>query len=264
MVKNDGVTKQYTDDSNLNMRQYLHQNFSINKLGWTKWVYQNYEFKSNAKVLELGCGNGMIWKDNLELIPDDIDITLTDFSEGMLATAKSNLTALHNINYRVVNIEEINFPDQTFDVVIANHMLYHVPDRDKALSEVRRVLKPGGTFYATTMGNRNMAEYRELLMEFDGRINYSDVGMSKRFGLENGKEQIIKYFSDVTRRDYEDGLKITNVEALYNYTISLEGIYNVADIVRDRKEQFIDYLNDKMRQEGAIYISKLAGIFIAK
>ena len=49
----------------------------------------------------------------------------------------------NNVSFQQIDIQDINFPDETFDVIIANHMLYHIPDLQKALYEVKRVLKTG-------------------------------------------------------------------------------------------------------------------------
>lgn len=67
-------------------------------------------------------------------------MTLTDLSENMVSAVKSSLGEQDNISYGVVNIENIPYTDNCFDRVIANMMLYHVPNLDKGLSEVRRIL----------------------------------------------------------------------------------------------------------------------------
>ncbi|MCM1427309.1 MAG: class I SAM-dependent methyltransferase [Eubacterium sp.] len=76
---------------------------------------------------------------------------LTDFSEGMIQTAHSNIGDFPNVTYRVVDIQEIPYEMNSFDIVIANMMLYHVPDLAKGLSEVKRVLKESGRFYCATL-----------------------------------------------------------------------------------------------------------------
>jgi ubiquinone/menaquinone biosynthesis C-methylase UbiE len=258
------VENQYRSDQNLNARLYLHQTFSTNKQGWTKWIYQNYNFPKHSVILELGSGNGMLWKDNIELIPEDCQIILTDLSEGMLSAARNNLMERSDIKYEIINAEEIPYPNNSFDAVIANHMLYHVPDRARALCEIKRVLKPTGIFYASTFGQDNMLELELLLKTFDPAFNFNGKEMADRFGLENGKAQLIKHFADVTVRYYEDGLRITQARPLYDYILSLAGISHAADIPENRKEEFLRYLSDIIEKDGAINIRKSAGVFIAR
>lgn len=111
------------------------------------------------KVLGLGCGTGDMWKGQEDLISKCSSLVLSDFSEGMLENAKANLGEMAGLEYRVIDIQNIPFDDESFDVVIANMMLYHVPDIVRGLSEVSRVLKRGGTFYCTTFGEHGIIEF---------------------------------------------------------------------------------------------------------
>ena len=77
----------------------------------------------------------------------------------MIETTKRNLAALPNTEYRVIDIQDIPYAEGEFDAVIANMMLYHVPDLNRGLSEVRRVLKKDGTFYCATYGEHGIVEY---------------------------------------------------------------------------------------------------------
>jgi hypothetical protein len=72
------VTSQYRDASNLNTRIGLHQRFSVNPYGWLPWVFDQLELPSQARILELGCGTGQLWLDNIDRIPAGWEITLTD------------------------------------------------------------------------------------------------------------------------------------------------------------------------------------------
>ena len=84
------VREQYKTDEKLRVRNNLHS-YNINKTDWTNWCFSKMQFPSNARILELGCGMGDLWNKNRSSIKDDWDITLSDFSEGMLNSAKENL-----------------------------------------------------------------------------------------------------------------------------------------------------------------------------
>ena len=100
--------KQYETSNNLNSRIRLHGLYSTNKLGWSKWVFDNYALNQNQTVLELGCGNGEIWRENADKIPCGVKLTLSDFSQGMLESAKENTVGL-GINYQIVNAQSIPY-----------------------------------------------------------------------------------------------------------------------------------------------------------
>lgn len=81
-------------------------------------------------------------------------------SEGMVDIIRNNYSKYNNVSFKQIDIQDINFLDETFDIIIANHMLYHIPDLQKALHEVKRVLKAVGKFYSTTNGNGGMRTFK--------------------------------------------------------------------------------------------------------
>src|SRR5436305_15089237 len=86
----------------------------------------------------------------------------------MLEEARRNLEkGGRAFRFELMDAQAIPFEDRGFDAVIANHMLYHVPDRGLALAEVRRVLKPGGRLYTSTIGGSHLRELDELVSRFE-------------------------------------------------------------------------------------------------
>lgn len=260
------VKMQYSSDKNFKSRVDLHKYFSTNKYGWANWVFDQYKFEPNSHVIEIGCGNGVIWQANEGRIPEGIQIELTDLSEGMLTAARKNTEGIEQITkYSVMDIQNIPYEDNSFDIIIANHMLYHVPNRDLAIKEISRVLKPEGAFYAATNGANHMKGLKNLVSEFDSRIDYAAFSVAKEFGLENGREQLSKYFASVDMQLYEDSLHVTDPQPLMGYILSLEGHTNIRDIItEDRLQEFYDYLARIILQKGSIDIPKSSGMFIAK
>ncbi|WP_238881751.1 class I SAM-dependent methyltransferase [Clostridium sp. YIM B02551] len=262
----DVVKFQYNSDKNLYARQALHRGFSTNKYGWENWVFDQYMFKPNDKVIELGCGNGSTWANNSNKIPKDIKVTLTDISQGMLSTAESNLLSIEQIiEYCNMDIQNIKYANSSFECAIANHMLYHVQNRDLAISEISRILKEDGTFYATTNSIYNMKGLKDLVMDFDSRLDYSSFSVASEFGLENGAEQLSRHFESVEKLVYEDSLHITEPKPLADYVLSLEGHVNIQEIMTEsRIKDFYQYLEYIILKDGSIDIPKASGMFIAK
>lgn len=253
MNDEDIVNSQYKDTSRLDIRIMIHKRYSSNKMGFAKWIYSNYEFEPNMHILELGCGTCEMWVGNLDAL-NGSKIILTDFSEAMVNKAKKNLKDSKNISYNVVNIEEIPYEENEFDAVIANMMLYHVPNIPKALTEVNRVLKDGGTFYCATYGENTILNNVCKLLEVDLPKN------DWVFTLQNGSEILKPFFTDVKRLDYVDSLEITDIDDLIDYLDTLDDMHETLNIDRIllRKK-----LQDKM-VDGILSIPKEYGLFICK
>ncbi len=261
----ENVAQQYLTDTNLTARVALHQSFSTNKYGWFKWIFDQIDLTGNKKVLELGCGNGQLWEKNLYRIPDDISITLTDFSEGMVTSVKNWMNGDARFKYNIVDAQKIPYESGKFDVVIANHMLYHMPDRKKAISEISRVLKDDGILYSTTNGLNHMKDLKDIVIAFDDSIQYSVGEMAKDFGLENGAAQLEEFFSDIKLVRYENLLRVTDVEALIKYVVSSKGWGNIGEKMTDRKIiDFREYLTGIMKKDNCIKIKTDSGMFIAE
>jgi len=256
------VREQYKTDKNLNARAALHALYSTNKQGWSNWVVEQYDIKPGMRILELGCGNGYMWSGRT--LPDGVTLVLSDFSEGMLAAAKANTAGLPHVEYRVIDAQDIPFGDGEFDIVIANHMLYHMPDVDKALAETARVLKPGGKLYSTTLGEGNFKEMMALLAGFDTRIDFAQNTITDAFGLETGGAKLSKHFSSSEVHRYGDSLHITEAQPMIDYILSLQGIGNVCDIITgDEVDRFAAYVNEVFDKNGFFDVKKDAGIFIS-
>ncbi|MCR1934821.1 MerR family transcriptional regulator [Clostridium tepidum] len=221
--------------------------------------------KSTIKILELGCGDATLWNKNFHLIPPNWEITLTDFSEGMLKDAKKNLGEKSSkFNFKIVNAESIPFKDESFDVVIANHMLYHVSNINIALQEINRVLKSKGILFASTVGKNHMKEIREIISTFDiYNLTSKSWEDTDSFQLENGFKIVSKYFSMVELKRYKDNLKVTEPVYVLDYIFSMPGNNKINLSSKDLKKIY-DYLEDTIKEKKNIYITKDTGYFKGK
>jgi ubiquinone/menaquinone biosynthesis C-methylase UbiE/DNA-binding transcriptional MerR regulator len=254
--------EQYENSSNLKARINIHELFSINKYGWMPYFFEQINLKGKMKILELGCGDGSLWVKNYEKLPKNIDITLTDFSPGMLEDAKNNLGKMQKrFKFKIVDAETIPYKDETFDVVIANHMLYHVNDIDKAFSEIYRALKKGGVFYAATVGKSHMKEMRSIVSELGvDMVTTKSFEATEKFQLENGMDIFKKWFKDIKLTRYDDGLFVTEATPLLDYILSMPGNTD-RNFSSEEKKYIIDFLEKRIKESGGIKITKDTGFF---
>ena len=256
------VNDQYRDAAKLSARIRLHELFSVNKYGFHRWTFDHLlDLPAEARVLEVGCGPGRLWRENLDRIPSNWQITIGDLSPGMLDEARAELAdAGRPFSFEHINAQDLPFADTSFDAVIANQMLYHVPDRPKALAEFHRVLKPAGTLYAATGGRPDgpsIADWRAKAGVSTDLARSVDGG-SGRFSLENGGPQITRIFTAVEQHRYEDALQVSEVEPLVDYVQS--GSYRLNE---DELQRFREIAAAEIAEHGFLYIAKSGGLFTA-
>lgn len=253
--------EQYRDASNLYARIALHKRFSTAKIDYQTWVFEQFALPPDARILELGCGPGRLWEQNRNRLPAGWEVTLSDFSQGMVEHARHALAGGgHRFAFALSDAQAVPFADGQFDAVIANHMLYDVPDRQKTYAEVRRVLKPEGCFYATTNSRDTMRQFTEL----EGRLGIvggvKTAVESSGFTLENGESELAVWFPSVTLRRLEEVLLVTEAQPLIDYVLSVVGRSGLAGRTQDRIRATVEA---EIRSQGAFRIDKISGIFIS-
>lgn len=253
-------TEQYKDSSNLDARATIHERFSTNPYGWFNWVFdQLLILPANAVILELGGGPGYLWSHCEDRIPTGWKITLSDLSPGMVDAAWRNLVVTGRpFKFEEIDAQSIPYPDSTFDAVIANHMLYHVPDRVKAIREIRRVIRPGGRLFATTVGQHHLLELHKWLRR--AHIDNSFEEFSRSFTLENGLEQLKPFFSQITVSRYEDDLEVTEIEPVMAY---IRSSIRASQLSEDAIVEIEGELEKELNEKGHIFIRKNSGLFEA-
>ncbi|MEA2575277.1 MAG: hypothetical protein QOH93_2575 [Chloroflexia bacterium] len=263
------VSDQYRNAGNLNARIRLHQLYSTNKYGWFCWLFDRLDLPPDARALEVGCGPATLWVENLARVPHTWEVVLTDLSPGMVEEARANLAdSGRHFSFQQADAMSLPYPDASFGAVLAMYMLYHVPDRGKALSEMRRVLKPDGKLYIATLGRMHLYEIFELLNRFDpGAANHLPFGPSEHktqahrlgFVLETAGEEIAQHFSRVELLRYEDALEVTEAQSLVDYILSSAG----STFDEEQTQALTAFIQAEFDAKGTVHIQKDNGLFVA-
>ena len=256
----NSLKAQYRNSTNISARIRLHRLFSSNKQGWFPWIYEQCQITEGMKILELGCGNGRLWIENKAKLPADCEIILSDISEGMIRDVRREQSLQDDpCSVAAFDCHAIPYEDASFDLVIANHVLFYCKDVDRVCSEVGRVLKPGGRFVCGTYGVAHMQEVSRLVTQFDDRITLSGENLYEHFGKENGAQALAPYFAEVDWQQYEDALIVTQAEPLIEYVLSCHGNQN--QYILEKYNKFRKYVEGQIRN--GYTITKDAGIFIS-
>ena len=254
------LSMQYKNATNISARIRLHRDYSVNQEGWFPWLFSNLHLKPGMKILELGAGNGALWSQNIAKVSKNVTIVLSDISEGILADARKTIGDHPQFQYSVFNAQKIPFSDNTFDLVIANHMLFYCDDIPKALQEVQRVLKPGATFTCSTYSQKHMHEITDLVQNYNANIVLSSTKLYERFGLDNGRQILKPYFKDISCHKYQDAIELSDSIPIISYILSCHGNQN--SILLDHYQDFKQYVEKQVKD--GFHITKDAGFFSCK
>jgi ubiquinone/menaquinone biosynthesis C-methylase UbiE len=216
-----GQRENYSSAANLQKRQAIFA-FVDPERSRGRPAIERIDWTGHEVVLDAGCGNG-IWTRALTHRFHVGRATGLDLSLGMLEDARRQVGP--QLGLTAGDLMQLPFADETFDVVLCFWMLYHVPDHDAALREVRRVLRPGGRVLATTnraplgsLGEVTAAAVSEVLGRPLGKWlpPFS-------FSAENGADILGAFFDPVEPEEQVTGFAVPRVETVIEILQSSRG-----------------------------------------
>jgi SAM-dependent methyltransferase len=201
------VADEYADDARLRRRAAAFTGVAGAADARTPLVAALVEV-GPRRVLEVGCGWGALaeWVGR----ETGADVCPTDLSPRMVELSRER-----GLDAQVADVQQLPFPDESFDAAIAAWMLYHVPDLDRGLSELARVLAPGGRLVAATNSAFHLQELREAV---------GSGPSPSTFTRENGEMVLRRHFADVRRVDVDGELEFetrADVEEYVDASISM-------------------------------------------
>jgi SAM-dependent methyltransferase len=198
------VQAQYEREDNLRARQCLYEETEGPNAVDVLW--QTLVEWGPRRVLEVGGGPGELSERmQLEL---GASVSFVDSSPRMVELAQAR-----GVDAQVGDVQELPFADGTFDTVVAAWMLYHVPDLDRGLAEVTRVLQPGGALIAVTNSVHHLSELRDLIAQPNM--------WAEAFSRENGESYLGRHFAHIDRFDMETVVTVRDREKLVAYCDSM-------------------------------------------
>jgi SAM-dependent methyltransferase len=202
------VRFQYADDQKLRVRIETHQRYSENPVPFTTWILGHVDARAGQRLLDVGSGPGQ-YHDKLA----GVRVIALDTSAGMLAKVK--VPAVR------ADAQALPFAAGSFDRVMANHVIYHVPDMTLALRELRRVSRPGARVVMAANSRTSMRPLFALVDEVAAEVGipgYPSVGL--RFALED-LPLVQQAFGTARVEIYEDAFRFPSAEPVLAYVGSM-------------------------------------------
>ncbi len=198
------VRAQYATETGLETRRSVYENAEGDDA--REVAFQAIAASRPRKILEVGPGPGEL----SERIMAELgaEVVALDVSERMVELARGR-----GVDARIGDVQALPFADGSFDTVVAAWMLYHVPDLDRGLAEIARVLAPGGQLIAATNSELHLDEARS-------RFGVSLIGRMS-FNRENGETVLARHFANVERTDVDGWVTFPDAEAIRRYIRSM-------------------------------------------
>lgn len=208
---------QYSNAEKLRIRYQTHELYSENKTDFQAWVLGHLELEPGMQLLDVGCGPG---KYHLLLKNCGVKIAALDYSAGMVQEVieQAAREELPVVAFRG-DAQQLPLASASFERVMANHMLYHVPDKLAALREMRRVLKPSGRVVISTNAKESSALLRQIFYEAAEACGYEALKSSEPFadfGLHQ-LDLVQEVFPNARLAIYEDAFVFPDAAAPIRY-----------------------------------------------
>ncbi|HEX6459448.1 MAG TPA: class I SAM-dependent methyltransferase [Thermoleophilaceae bacterium] len=212
------------------------------------------------RVLELACGPGGVGLAAARRIAGHGHVVLSDAAPRMVAVAESRAAALgiHNVSFKQLDLEQIDEPDDSYDVVLCREGLMLVPDPDGAATEIRRVLRPGGRLALAVWGPRERNPWLGIVLDSVSEqlgVQVPPPGVPGPFSLEDAVrlESILAGagLHDVRVTEHEVPYRAASSEEWWVRTVALAG--PLATMLGSLPASAADAVRDRARGEIAAY-----------
>ncbi len=220
----EAIRRYFATDRNLRIHEETHANYAVPRVDFACWTLDTLNWTGDEVILDIGAGTGRHYARLLEKQPG-IRYYALDFSPYLLQMHPSDGACL-----TLGDAMELPYAADSFDVVMANHMLYHLKDIDGALAEIKRVLKPAGRMLASTDSLHTLPELQVLLRRAimllgEGGARAQPPALPcESFALENGTRILSQHFYAVVRHDLPCELIFTDIDPALDYLDSMRDL----------------------------------------
>ncbi len=256
------ITKEYIKQGQYKTTAYLQTRIDLHTLfsnySFHSWIYSKLPITRPARVLQVACGTGQFMAENYYKFPVGSTFVLTDVSEAMVRRCEERLAFMRNVTFQVCDFETLPFPDESFDIVLAHHCIYHA-DHEKSLPELKRVSKVGGFVSVTTNSASHMLNVFELGIRLSPQFpkdRHIDTFVS-----EKADKILAKHFPKIQKSVSRDVLKVTDASYVTGF-IRSEIEARQTGVGEDFYEQYTRNVDEVIREKCFYEIPKISPLYV--
>lgn len=255
--------QQYKTSTNLKNRANLHAKYA--NRDWFDWVAEELDWNGIHNVIDIGGGAGWFWCSTKGAVPRAVNLTLIDASDHMQKEAYNNVSTcehFQSVASATAAATALPHPENSFDMAIMMHMMYHVTDPRRAIDEVARVLRPNGHIAITTNDVTNLKSIYEIGCDVVGGTPNDPAAAI--FGPQDAIKILSDQFNDIQLHEFHDTYTVTDTEDIVHYLTSFPpGNQSDADMIENARREITECLDASSGQivthrKGALITATLA------
>ena len=265
----------YNDSHDLEIRINTHKKFSESKLNWDEWVINLLPEKNFQRILDLGCGNGRFI---FSLLKRNIGNSFLgiDISESNIQSANSELSKIIDADVSFISgdVETIEKKLSNYDLIMCNHMLWHIKNISGFLTKIKSKLEPEGIFLATTNAPDYMMRMYDLYLNLAKILDFPENILNQNFrnesfSLDNGDAILSNHFNKVKKYFLKDKLIFLNPEPFIKYFLTfLKAQMKIYNEIKEELwvrliNQMTEFVISEIQSKGKFEIEKISGVFLA-
>lgn len=253
---------QYRDATELAKRTKVHVAYRTASMSGFSLFGSLVPWSADDRVLDVGGGAGYLWEEIAGRLPDGVVLTTADQSAGMVAEAVPRASAtgrFRSVSGGVCDAAALPFDDGAFDVVVSTYALYHLPEPGRAVAEMLRVVRPGGTIAIMTNGDGHMRQVEDARVAVFGPAGRYEI--NRTFTPAMATAALVDHADRVGWTRYDDELHVTCVDdAVAFMTSSPPGTEATAAQI----DELRSIVRSAMDRDGEIFrVDKHTGCVIA-
>ena len=255
--------QQYKTSTNLKNRANLHAKYA--NRDWFDWVAEGLDWNGIHDVMDIGSGAGWFWCSTKGAAPRVVNLTLIDASDHMQKETYKNVSAcdhFKSVASDAADAAALPHPENSFDIAIMMHMMYHVTDPKRAINEVARILRPNGRIVITTNDVTNLKSIYEIGCDVFGGTPYDPAAAI--FGPQDAIKILLGQFNDIQLHEFHDTYTVADAEDIVNYLTSFPpGNQSDADMIEKARREITERLDASSgrivtHRKGALITATLA------
>lgn len=257
------LRQQYKTSTNLKNRANLHAKYA--NRDWFDWVAEELDWNGIHDVIDIGCDAGWFWCSTKGSVPRAVNLTLIDASDHMQKEAYKNVSAcdhFQSVASDTADAPALPHPENSFDIAIMMHMMYHVTDPRRAIDEAARVLRPNGRIAITTNDVTNLKSIYEIGCDVFGGAPHDPA--TTIFGPQDAIKILSDQFKDIQLHEFNDTYTVADAEDIVHYLTSFPpGNQSDADMIENARREITERLDASSgrivtRRKGTLITATLA------